>query len=129
MSIDSNNDHPEAIYDATILQACTQLNHILELLRLAGVDAASRVGARDYSMSTWINPEKLALYNVTPQEVIAAIKDQSFEIAPGKFGETSDEVFETTLRHSGRFNLPEEYESLVIKTNEDGSFLFLRDIA
>src|SRR5690606_12537099 len=70
-----------------------------------------------------------ALYNITPQEVIAAIKDQSFEIAPGKFGETSDEVFETTLRHSGRFNLPEEYERLVIKTNDDGSFLFLRDIA
>src|SRR5690606_21035890 len=62
-------------------------------------------------------------------EVISAIKDQSFEIAPGKFGETSDEVFETTLKHNGRFSLPEEYENLVIKTNEDGSILFLKDIA
>src|SRR5690606_1857326 len=48
---------------------------------------------------------------------------------PGKIGETSDEVFETSLRHNGRFNLPEEYENLVIKTNEDGSFLFLKDVA
>lgn len=129
MTINIYSDHPEEIYDETFLQAFSQINLNRELLRVPGVAAVSRVGARDYSMRTWLNPEKLALYNVTPQEVIAAIKDQSFEIAPGKFGETSDEVFETTLRHSGRFNLPEEYESLVIKTNEDGSFLFLRDIA
>ncbi|SEH74087.1 hydrophobic/amphiphilic exporter-1, HAE1 family [Paenimyroides aquimaris] len=129
MTINIFSDHPEQIYDETFLQAFSQINLNRELLRVPGVAAVSRVGARDYSMRTWLNPEKLALYNVTPQEVIAAIKDQSFEIAPGKFGETSDEVFETTLRHSGRFNLPEEYENLVIKTNEDGSFLFLRDVA
>lgn len=129
MTINIYSDHPEAIYDETFLQAFSQINLNREILRVPGVAAVSRVGARDYSMRTWLNPEKLALFNVTPQEVIAAIKDQSFEIAPGKFGETSDEVFETTLRHSGRFNLPEEYEDLVIKTNEDGSFLFLKDIA
>ncbi len=129
MTINIYSDHPEEIYDETFLQAFSQINLNREILRVPGVAAVSRVGARDYSMRTWLNPEKLALYNVTPQEVIAAIKDQSFEIAPGRFGETSDEVFETTLRHSGRFNLPEEYEDLVIKTNQDGSFLFLKDIA
>ena len=129
MTINLYSDHPEEIYDETFLQAFAQINVNRELLRVPGVAAVSRVGARDYSMRTWLNPEKMALYNVTPQEVIAAIKDQSFEIAPGKFGETSDEVFETTLRHNGRFSLPEEYENLVIKTNKDGSFLFLRDIA
>src|SRR5690606_15672382 len=129
MTINIFSDHPELFDDGTFLQAFSQINLNRELLRVHGVISVSLVGARYYSMRTWLNPEKLALYNVTPQEVIAAIKDQSFEIAPGKFGETSDEVFETTLRHSGRFSLPEEYESLVIKTNEDGSFLFLRDIA
>lgn len=129
MTINIYSDHPEEIYDETFLQAFSQINLNRELLRVPGVAAVSRVGARDYSMRTWLNPEKLALYNVTPQEVIAAIKDQSFEIAPGKFGETSDEVFETTLKHNGRLSLPEEYENLVIKTNEDGSFLFLRDVA
>src|SRR5699024_8567356 len=38
-------------------------------------------------------------------------------------------VFETALKHRGRFNLPEEFESLVIKTNQDGSVLYLKDIA
>ena len=129
MTINIYSDHPEKIYDETFLQAFSQINLNREILRVPGVAAVSRVGARDYSMRTWLNPEKLALFNVTPQEVIAAIKDQSFEIAPGKFGETSDEVFETSLRHQGRFSLPEEYENLVIKTNPDGSFLFLKDIA
>lgn len=129
MTINIYADNPDEIYDETFLQAFSQININREILRVPGVAAVSRVGARDYSMRTWLNPERLASYGLTPQEVISAIKDQSFEIAPGKIGETSDEVFETSLRHNGRFSLPEEYENLVIKTNEDGSFLFLKDVA
>lgn len=129
MTINIYADHPEEIYDETFLQAFSQININREILRVPGVAAVSRVGARDYSMRTWLNPERLASYGLTPQEVISAIKEQSFEIAPGKIGETSDEVFETSLRHNGRFSLPEEYQNLVIKTNEDGSFLFLKDVA
>lgn len=129
MTINIYADHPEEIYDETFLQAFSQININREILRVPGVAAVSRVGARDYSMRTWLNPERLASYGLTPQEVISAIKEQSFEIAPGKIGETSDEVFETSLRHNGRFSLPEEYQNLVIKTNEDGSFLLLKDVA
>src|SRR5690606_25992268 len=111
------------------LQAYSQININRELLRVDGIAQVSRVGARDYSMRTWINPEKLAVYNLVPQDVISAIRDQNFEIAPGKFGETSDEVFETVLRHRGRFSTAEEFENIVIRTNEDGSVLYLRDVA
>src|SRR5690606_14299739 len=72
---------------------------------------------------------KLALYGLVPQDVITAIKNQNFEIAPGKFGENSEEVFETVLKHRGRFSSPQDYENLVIKTNTDGSVLYLKDIA
>ncbi len=129
MTINIYSDHPDGIYDETFLQAFSQINLNREILRVPGVAAVSRVGARDYSMRTWINPEKLALYQLTPQDVMKAIRDQNFEIAPGKFGETSEEAFETPLRHQGRFSLPEEYENLVIKTNQDGSVLLLKDIA
>ncbi|UYW01745.1 efflux RND transporter permease subunit [Flavobacterium agricola] len=129
MTINIFSDHEQGIYDETFLQAYSQININRELLRVPGVAAVSRVGARDYSMRTWINPEKLAAYNLTPQDLIKAIRDQNFEIAPGKFGEASEEVFETTLRHNGRFSLPEEYENVVVKTNEDGSVLFLKDVA
>lgn len=129
MTINFYSDHPEKIYDETFLQAFTQININRELLRVPGVAAVSRVGARDYSMRTWLNPEKLALYSLTPQDIIAAIKDQNFEIAPGNFGETSDEAFETALKHKGRFSQPEEYENIVVKTNKDGSILYLKDVA
>ncbi|MBW3519446.1 efflux RND transporter permease subunit [Flavobacterium sp. NKUCC04_CG] len=129
MTINFYSDHPQGIYDETFLQAYSQINLNRELLRVPGVASVGRIGSRDYSMRTWLNPDKLAAYNLVPQDVISAIKDQNFEIAPGKFGETSDEVFETALKHKGRFSLPEEFENLVIKTNDDGSILFLKDIA
>lgn len=129
MTIDIFSDHPDTLYDETFLQAYAQINLMRELARVAGVGEVRRVGARDYSIRTWLNPEKMAAYGLVPQDVRDAIRDQNFEIAPGKFGETSDEAFETILRHKGRFTLPEEFEQIVIKTNSDGSVLYLKDIA
>jgi len=129
MTINIYSDHPEGVYDETFIQAYAQININREILRVPGVAGVTRVGARDYSMRTWLNPERLASYGLTPQDIISAINEQNFEIAPGKFGETSDEVFEIPLRHTGRFNMPEEYENIPIKTNDDGSLLFLKDVA
>ncbi len=129
MTINIYSDHPDTVYDETFLQAYAQINLMRELARVSGVGEVRRVGARDYSIRTWLNPEKMAVYGLVPQDVRSAIRDQNFEIAPGKFGETSDEAFETILRHQGRFTLPEEFEQIVIKTNKDGSVLYLKDIA
>lgn len=129
MTINVFSNHKDSIYDETFLQAYAQINMIRPLLRVDGVAQVSRVGARDYSMRVWLNPEKLAVYNLIPQDVIKSLADQNFEIAPGKFGETSDEVFETVIKHKGRFSRPEEFENMVIKTNVDGSVLYLKDIA
>lgn len=129
MTINLYSDHKDSIYDETFLQAYAQINMIRPLLRIDGVAQVARIGARDYSMRVWLNPEKLAVYNLVPQDVTKALNDQNFEIAPGKFGETSDEVFETVIRHKGRFSQPEEFENMVIKTNVDGSVLYLKDIA
>lgn len=129
MTINIFSDRKDSVYDETFLQAYAQINLIRPLLRIDGVAQVSRVGARDYSMRVWLNPEKMAVYNIIPQDVTKAMNDQNFEIAPGKFGETSDEVFETVIKHKGRFSKPEQFENMVIKTNKDGSILYLRDIA
>lgn len=130
MTINIYSDHEDDLYDETFLQAFAQINLIRPLLRVDGVAQVSRVGARDYSMRLWLNPEKLALYDLVPQDVMTAITDQNFEIAPGKFGETSDEAFETIIKHKGRLNTPEEFENIVIKSNiEDGTVLYLKDVA
>ena len=129
MTINLYSDHKDSVYDETFLQAFAQINMIRPLLRVDGVAQVARIGARDYSMRVWLNPEKLAVYNLVPQDITKSLSDQNFEIAPGKFGETSDEVFETVIKHKGRFSKPEEFENMVIKTNKDGSVLYLKDIA
>ncbi|MVZ60518.1 efflux RND transporter permease subunit [Sphingobacterium humi] len=129
MTINLFSDHQDSIYDETFLQAYAQINLMRPLLRVDGVAQVSRLGARDYAMRLWLNPEKLALYNLVPKDVTDAIKDQNFEIAPGKFGETSEEAFETVIKHKGRFTQPEEFQNVVIKTNKDGSVLYLKDVA
>lgn len=129
MTINIYSDHEDEIYDETFLQAFAQINLIRPLLRVDGVAQVSRVGARDYSMRLWLNPEKLALYDLVPKDVLNAISEQNFEIAPGSFGEKSEEVFETVIKHKGRLSTPEEFENIVVKTDKDGSVLYLKDIA
>ncbi|NHE59630.1 efflux RND transporter permease subunit [Cyclobacterium plantarum] len=129
MTINIVAESEDSPYDETFIQAYSRINVKRELLRVEGVAQASFVGRRTYSMRVWLNPEKLALYGLVPQDVTNQINDQNFEAAPGRFGETSEEIFETIIKHKGRFSTPEEYENIVIKSNKDGSILYLRDIA
>lgn len=129
MTINVFSEKVDGPYDETFLQAYARINLIREILRVEGVAQAALLGGRDYSMRIWLNPEKLAVYGLIPQEVISAIREQNFEAAPGKFGEASYEVFEAVLKHKGRFSEPEEYENIPIRTNQDGSVLYLKDIA
>ncbi|WP_200976302.1 efflux RND transporter permease subunit [Echinicola sp. 20G] len=121
--------YSDGVYDETFLNAYTRMNIRRELKRVGGIAEASILRSRDYAMRIWLNPEKLALYGLTPREVYNQVRDQSFEAAPGKFGENSDEVFEIVMKHSGRFSEPDEYENLVIKTEDDGTQLRLKDVA
>src|SRR5699024_1942164 len=128
MTIDIYSEDPDGVFDETFLQAYSKNNVLRELLRVPGVASISRIGAVDYSMRVWLNPEKMAIYGLIPQDITKAIKDQNFEVAPGKFGEDADEVCEVSLKDKGRFSLPEEFGSLVIRTQKDGSLLYLKDV-
>ena len=129
MTINIFAEEENSPYNETFLNAYTRMNVRRELKRVEGLAEASILRSRDYAMRIWLNPERLALYGLTPRDVYQQIRDQSFEAAPGKFGENSDEVFEIALKHRGRFDEPEEYENIVIKSEEDGLQLHLRDVA
>ncbi len=117
-------------YDQTFLANYAQINIIPEIKRLSGVGQTVIFGGnKDYSMRVWLNPSKMASYNLTPAEVTAAIQDKSLEAAPGKFGESSREVFEYVIKYKGKLNKPENYENIVIRSNPDGSVLRLGDVA
>lgn len=116
-------------YDEAFLQNFAKINVIPEIKRIPGVGQAQIFGAKDYAMRVWLKPAQLSAYNVTPGEVMAAIRDQSLEAAPGKFGEGSDEPLSYVINYQGKFNKPEQFEKIVIRVAPDGSVLYLKDLA
>ncbi|MBO9703264.1 MAG: efflux RND transporter permease subunit [Sporocytophaga sp.] len=117
-------------YDQTFVANYAQINIIPELKRIPGVGSASIFGGvKDYSMRVWLNTSQMAIYKITPAEVMAAIQDKNLEAAPGKLGERSEEVFEYVIKYKGKLTKPEEYEKIAIRANADGSVLRLKDVA
>ena len=116
-------------YDEAFLQNFSKINVIPEIKRIPGVGQAQIFGAKDYAMRVWLKPAQLSAYNVTPAEVMAAIRDQSLEAAPGKFGEGTDEPLSYVINYQGKFNKPEQFEKIVIRVAPDGSVLYLKDLA
>lgn len=127
MTVDLYSD--SKTYDETFLQAYSNINVIPELNRTKGVAYVWKVGSRDYAMRVWLNPSKMAGYGITPQDVITAIKNNNFEIAPGKFGQNTHEEVETSIKYRGRFLYPDEYKNIILRANKDGTFLYLKDIS
>lgn len=120
----------EKNYDQTFLANYAQINLIPDIKRIPGVGSATIFGGnKDYAMRVWLNPAKMASYNLTPKEVMAIIQDKNLEAAPGKFGESSKESFEYVLTYRGKLNKPDDYGNMVIKANPDGSILRLKDLA
>jgi HAE1 family hydrophobic/amphiphilic exporter-1 len=116
-------------YDETFLQNYAKINIIPAVQRVPGVGQAMVFGAKDYAMRIWLKPDRLAAYGLSVQEVLAAIKEQNVEAAPGRFGENSKESFEYVIKYKGKLNEGRDYEKIIIKANADGSLLRLKDVA
>ena len=108
------------------------INILRELKRIDGVGFVEIMGSRDYAMRVWLNPSRLAAYNMVPQDVTEAIRRQNIEAAPGKTGISSDKLpqqLQYVLQYTGKFSTPEEYGEIVLKAMPDGSLLRLKDVA
>ncbi|GAB2567372.1 efflux RND transporter permease subunit [Spirosoma areae] len=118
--------------DEKFIYNFTDINVLAELKRIDGVGFAAIMGSRDYAMRVWLKPDRMTVYEVSADEVVAAIRRQNVEAAPGKAGESADrdpQTLQYVLRYTGKFFEPKQYENLVLRTNPDGSLLRLRDVA
>nr|ARK13640.1 multidrug transporter AcrB [Fibrella sp. ES10-3-2-2] len=105
---------------------------IPEIQRTKGVARAQILGSRRYAMRVWLNPERMRAYNVSTEEVMKAIGEQSIIGRPGRIGQSSGiaaQSLEYVLTYKGRYNKPEEYESIIVRANSAGESIHLRDIA
>lgn len=115
-------------YDETFLQNYANINLIPQVKRVKGVGQAMVFGIKDYSMSIWLNPQKMSSYGLEPADVSRAIADHSLESAPGKLGEESDAALEYVIRYKGKKNKPEQYENIIVK-NTGSQVIRLKDVA
>ncbi|MFY0255484.1 efflux RND transporter permease subunit [Chitinophaga sp. 30R24] len=120
----------EKLFDKTFIANYAQINILPEIRRVPGVGEVRIIGAsKDYSMRVWLNPAQMADYHLTPDDVAAAIRSRNLEAAPGRFGEGSDVAFEYVIKYKGKNSDPQDYENMIIRRNDDGTVLRLKDVA
>ncbi len=119
-------------YDSVYVANYALLNVLDEIKRIKGVGSASLFASQDYSMRIWLSPDKLADYNMTPQDVIAAVQEQNSQFAAGQFGqEPMDEYqpYTYSVNTKGRLVDEKEFGEIILRTDEKGGILRLKDVA
>lgn len=115
-------------YDGEFLQNYANINILPQIKRVGGVGNAQIYGARDYSMRVWLNPEAMASYKISTNEILAALRDQSIEAAPGELGSNSDQSFQYTLKYKGKYSSEEQFQDIILRSDK-GHVLKLSDVA
>ncbi|MBU3679492.1 MAG: efflux RND transporter permease subunit [Candidatus Kapabacteria bacterium] len=118
--------------DQTFLYNYANVNLIPEIRRIRGIASAIILGSRQYAMRVWLKPDRMRAYNISAQEVIDAMKEQSLIARPGRLGLSSGkqaQSLEYVLSYTGRFNKPEQYENIILRANPEGESIHLRDVA
>lgn len=116
-------------YDATFLNNYLNINVVPEFKRVNGVGDVNVFSRQDYAMRIWLDPNKLANYNLVPSDVTAALNEQSLEAAAGTLGQNNGETFSYTIKYPGRYKEEGQYEDIIIKALGNGEFLRLKDVA
>jgi len=101
------------------------------LARLAGVGDVSFLGARDYSMRVWLDPNRLAARSMTAGDVLSALREQNVQVAAGIIGQPPVPEgldFQYTINALGRLIDPEQFAQIIVKTGEAGEITRVRDI-
>jgi len=130
MYINLYSDDPKA--DQKFLFNYADINVMSELRRVSGVGFADILGTREYAMRIWLKPDRLTAYNISADEVMESLNQQSLEASPGKTGESSgkrSQSFEYILKYSGRFNTEKDYGNIILKAKPGGEFVRLKDVA
>ncbi len=108
------------------------VNMVPELQRINGIGQVRILGSRQYAMRVWLNPDRMRAYNVSPDEVMEALGEQSIIGKAGRIGRGDSkqaEALEYVLAYTDRFSDPKQYENVVIKANAKGEMLRLKDVA
>ncbi|MDE7458368.1 MAG: efflux RND transporter permease subunit, partial [Muribaculaceae bacterium] len=129
MTITILSDDPK--FDEIYLSNYATLYVVDLLRRIPGVGSISNVGSRYYAMQLWVEPDKLADMGLTVKDVQNALKDQNRESAAGTLGQAPIDGIDRTVPivARGRLSSVAEFENIVLRANDDGSIIRLKDVA
>jgi len=116
-------------YDEQFLSNYADINIIPAIKRVNGVGECQSMGAKTYTMRIWLDPVKMKNYSLIPSDISGILAEQNIEAAPGKFGESSQNQYEYTLRYKGRLKTVEEFGNMIIKSTSDGQTIRVKDVA
>ncbi len=122
----------DSLYNALYLSNYATLNMLNELTRLPGVGSVSVMGAGNYSMRIWLDPNAMRIRNLTPETVFAAISSQSKQVSAGYVGQpiaVANNPFQYTLMVQGQMITPQQFGEIILRTEDGGKYLRLRDVA
>lgn len=125
-STDTTNMNMKDIYNYAYI------NMLSELQRIEGIGLARILGSRQYAMRVWLNPERMRAYNISTEEVMKAMSEQSVIGSPGRIGRADSkksQAIEYVLTYQGRYNDPKQFENVIIRANPNGEVMRLKDIA
>src|SRR5882724_277088 len=123
---------PKGTYDPLFLGNYATINVTDALYRVPGVGQVQLFGTSDYAMRTWVKPDRLAKLGITVPDLANAIGAQNNVNPSGRLGADpapEDQQFTYTVRAQGQLLKPEEFASIVVRLNPDGSTVRLGDIA
>lgn len=117
--------------DEKFLYNYANVKMLPEINRIKGVARSQILGSRTYAMRIWLNPDRMRAYDVSVDEVMKALGEQSIVGRPGRIGQSSGlnaQSLEYVLTYKGRFDEPKEYENIIIRANANGEAIRLKDI-
>jgi len=106
--------------------------HVKDVLaRLHGVGDVQFQGARQYAMRIWLDPDKVAAYNLSANDVLAALRAQNLQVSAGILNQPpapSDEAYQINVEALGRLSTPEQFADIVLKSDSRGRVTRVRDV-
>ncbi|MFI3264089.1 MAG: efflux RND transporter permease subunit [Rikenellaceae bacterium] len=119
---------PENIYDDIFISNYMKINVEPQVARVKGVGEMNVMGP-DYALRIWLDPKKMAQYNLMPSDVSNMLAEQNIESSTGTLGINSYNAFQVDLSYKGRLEEEVDYENLILSSLDDGSVLRLKDVA
>ena len=101
------------------------------LKRIQGMGIPLNLGNRNFAMRIWLNPERMRAYDVSVDDVMEALAEQSIIGSPGRLGQATgmtSQSKEYVLTYIGRYNEPEQYANIILRATPEGEILRLRDV-